>query len=53
MTGWLVDHYSYVPVLAGLGLLPLAALSVIWFLVRPNCHFLKRFKPVAREFAGH
>lgn len=29
-TGWLVDHYSYVPVFVGFGIMPLIALLVIW-----------------------
>jgi ACS family hexuronate transporter-like MFS transporter len=35
ITGWLVDRYSYVPVFIGFGLLPIVALSVIWFVLGP------------------
>jgi ACS family hexuronate transporter-like MFS transporter len=35
MTGWLVDHYSFVPVFVGFGLMPLVALSIIWFFLTP------------------
>jgi MFS transporter, ACS family, hexuronate transporter len=35
MTGWLVDSYSYVPVFAGLGLVPWIALIIIWTLLGP------------------
>ncbi|MBZ5581015.1 MAG: MFS transporter [Acidobacteriia bacterium] len=31
-TGWVVDHYSYVPVFFGFGILPLIAASIVWFL---------------------
>jgi MFS transporter, ACS family, hexuronate transporter len=34
-TGWLVDHYSYVPVFVGFGLLPIVALFIIWFVLGP------------------
>ncbi len=29
-TGWVVDHYSYVPAFAGFGILPLLAAGIIW-----------------------
>jgi ACS family hexuronate transporter-like MFS transporter len=32
VTGWVVDHYSYVPVFVGFGILPLIAAGIIWFL---------------------
>lgn len=35
ITGWLVDHYSYVPVFIGFGLMPLVALFIIWTLLGP------------------
>lgn len=35
ITGWLVDHYSYVPVFIGFGLMPLIALFIIWTLLGP------------------
>ncbi len=31
-TGWLVDHYSYVPVFIGFGILPLIAAAILWSL---------------------
>jgi len=31
-TGWVVDHYSYVPVFAGFGILPLIAAAIVWTL---------------------
>jgi ACS family hexuronate transporter-like MFS transporter len=34
LTGWVVDHYSYVPVFVGFGILPLIAAAIIWRL--PN-----------------
>ncbi len=30
LTGWVVDHYSYVPVFVGFGILPLVAAAMIW-----------------------
>jgi ACS family hexuronate transporter-like MFS transporter len=30
VTGWVVDHYSYVPVFIGFGILPLIAAVIIW-----------------------
>jgi ACS family hexuronate transporter-like MFS transporter len=35
ITGWLVDHYSYVPVFIGFGSLPLVALLIVWFVLGP------------------
>jgi ACS family hexuronate transporter-like MFS transporter len=32
ITGWAVDHYSYVPVFIGFGILPLIAASIVWCL---------------------
>ncbi len=29
-TGWVVDHYSYMPVFVGFGILPLVAASIVW-----------------------
>ncbi len=34
-TGWVVDHYSYVPVFIGFGLIPLIALAIVWFVLGP------------------
>ena len=31
ITGWLIDHYSYVPVFLLFGTLPLASALVLWF----------------------
>jgi MFS transporter, ACS family, hexuronate transporter len=35
VTGWLVDHYSYVPVFIGFGFMPFVALFIIWTLLGP------------------
>jgi ACS family hexuronate transporter-like MFS transporter len=35
ITGWLVDHYSYVPVFIMFGLLPLLATLILWFILGP------------------
>jgi ACS family hexuronate transporter-like MFS transporter len=32
ITGWVVDHYSYVPVFIGFGILPLICATIIWTL---------------------
>ena len=34
LTGWLVDHYSFKPVFAFFGILPLVAATLIWWLPR-------------------
>jgi ACS family hexuronate transporter-like MFS transporter len=34
-TGWLVDHFSYVPVFIGFGLMPLVSAGVLWMLLGP------------------
>jgi MFS transporter, ACS family, hexuronate transporter len=34
VTGWVVDHYSYVPAFIGFGILPLISAAIIWTL--PN-----------------
>jgi MFS transporter, ACS family, hexuronate transporter len=31
-TGWVVDHFSYVPVFAGFGVMPLIAAAILWTL---------------------
>ena len=31
-TGWVVDHYSYVPVFVGFGILPLIGAAIVWTL---------------------
>lgn len=38
VTGWVVDHYSYVPVFVGFGILPLIAAAIIWYLPDPDNH---------------
>jgi ACS family hexuronate transporter-like MFS transporter len=35
ITGWVVDHYSYVPVFIGFGILPLICAAIIWTLLGP------------------
>ena len=35
ITGWVVDHYSYVPVFIGFGILPLICATVVWTLLGP------------------
>jgi MFS transporter, ACS family, hexuronate transporter len=35
ITGWVVDHYSYVPVFIGFGILPLICATLIWTLLGP------------------
>lgn len=35
ITGWVIDHYSYVPVFIGFGIIPLICASIIWALVGP------------------
>jgi ACS family hexuronate transporter-like MFS transporter len=35
LTGWLIDRYSYVPAFIGFSLIPMIALSIIWFVLGP------------------
>ncbi len=35
ITGWAVDHYSYIPVFTGFGILPLVCAAILWLLVGP------------------
>ncbi|MDQ6700062.1 MAG: MFS transporter [Acidobacteriota bacterium] len=35
ITGWIVDHYSYVPVFFGFGLMPLICALILWTLLGP------------------
>ena len=35
LTGWVLDHYSYVPVFVGFGVLPLVSAGVLWTLLGP------------------
>jgi MFS transporter, ACS family, hexuronate transporter len=34
-TGWVIDHYSYVPVFFGFGLMPLVCAAILWILLGP------------------
>jgi ACS family hexuronate transporter-like MFS transporter len=34
ITGWVVDHYSYIPVFVGFGVMPLVCVVMIWTLVQ-------------------
>jgi ACS family hexuronate transporter-like MFS transporter len=36
VTGWVVDHYSYIPVFIGFGILPLIAAAIVWRLPESN-----------------
>jgi hypothetical protein len=35
LTGWVIDHYSYVPVFLGFGITPLVCAGIIWGLLGP------------------
>ena len=35
LTGWVVDHYSYVPVFVRFGILQLISAAMIWLLFTP------------------
>ena len=35
LTGWVVDHFSWVPVFVGFGLLPLVSAGIMWVLLGP------------------
>jgi ACS family hexuronate transporter-like MFS transporter len=35
LTGWVIDHASYVPVFAGFGLMPLVCVLILWTLAGP------------------
>ncbi len=35
ITGWVVDHYSYVPVFIGFGILPLICVTILWTVMGP------------------
>ncbi|HYM13256.1 MAG TPA: MFS transporter [Bryobacterales bacterium] len=35
LTGWAIDHYSYVPVFIGFGILPLVCALILWALLGP------------------
>jgi ACS family hexuronate transporter-like MFS transporter len=50
-TGWVVDHYSYVPVFVGFGLIPIAAVLIIWFVLGPLRPILAQ-SDAASESAG-
>lgn len=34
-TGWVVDHYSYVPVFIGFGIVPLISAAIVWTMLGP------------------
>src|SRR6185437_8006134 len=36
LTGWVVDHASYVPVFTGFGLMPLVCVLILWILAGPT-----------------
>jgi MFS transporter, ACS family, hexuronate transporter len=35
ITGWVIDHYSYVPVFIGFGIAPLISVLILWTLLGP------------------
>ncbi len=35
ITGWVIDHYSYVPVFVGFGLMPLVCSAILWWFLGP------------------
>ena len=35
ITGWVVEHYSYVPVFFGFGIMPLICAAILWTLMGP------------------
>ncbi len=35
LTGWVVEHYSYIPVFFGFGIMPLISAAILWTLVPP------------------
>jgi ACS family hexuronate transporter-like MFS transporter len=35
LTGWVIDHYSYVPAFVGFGIMPLVCAGIIWGLLGP------------------
>ena len=37
ITGWTVDHYSYVPVFFGFGIMPLICTLILWTMLGPLC----------------
>jgi ACS family hexuronate transporter-like MFS transporter len=41
-TGWVIDHYSYVPVFIGFGLVPFIAVLIIWFFLGSLCPAFER-----------
>ncbi len=45
LTGWVLDHFSYVPVFVGFGLLPLVSASILWTLLGPICTASSGFEP--------
>jgi ACS family hexuronate transporter-like MFS transporter len=45
LTGWVVDHYSFVPVFIGFGLMPMVCVMIVWLLVGP-------LRPLQVQIAG-
>lgn len=35
LTGWVVDHYSFVPVFIGFGIMPMVCVLIVWLVVGP------------------
>ncbi|MGH9403535.1 MAG: MFS transporter [Terriglobia bacterium] len=35
LTGWTVDHFSYVPVFIGFGIMPLICVAILWMVLGP------------------
>jgi len=35
ITGWILDHYSYVPVFIGFGIMPMIYVLILWTLMGP------------------
>jgi MFS transporter, ACS family, aldohexuronate transporter len=35
ITGWVIDHYSYIPAFIGFGLIPFIAVFIIWVFLGP------------------
>jgi ACS family hexuronate transporter-like MFS transporter len=35
ITGWAIDHYSYVPVFIGFGIMPLLSATMMWLFLGP------------------
>lgn len=46
ITGWVLDHYSYVPVFVMFGIMPLVSASIIWFALGPLRPVVTNLQPV-------